>query len=60
MGQFFRSLDNAPLKFRIQHFQLPRQPVKLSENPGARAAQSIGFRPGKRRFLWRSLALRRR
>jgi hypothetical protein len=34
MGQFFRSLDNAPLEFRIQHFQLPRQPVKLSENPG--------------------------
>jgi hypothetical protein len=34
MGPFFRSLDNAPLEFRIQHFQLPRQPVKLSENPG--------------------------
>jgi hypothetical protein len=26
MGQFFRSLDNAPLEFRIQHFQLPRLP----------------------------------
>jgi hypothetical protein len=33
MGQFFRSLDNAPLEFRIQHFQLPRLPVKLGENP---------------------------
>jgi hypothetical protein len=34
MGQFFRSLVNAPLEFRIQHFQLPRLPAKLSENPG--------------------------
>ena len=34
MGKFFRSLVNAPLEFRIQHFQLPRLPVKLSENPG--------------------------
>jgi hypothetical protein len=34
MGQFFRSLVNATLEFRIQNFQLPRFPVKLSENPG--------------------------
>jgi hypothetical protein len=34
MGQFFRSFDNAPLEFRIQHFQLPRLPVKLSEDQG--------------------------
>ena len=34
MGQFFRSLVNAPLEFRIQHFQLPRLPVKLSETEG--------------------------
>jgi hypothetical protein len=34
MGQFFRSLVNAPLGFRIQHFRLPRLPVKLSENSG--------------------------
>jgi Resolvase, N terminal domain len=49
MGQFFRSLVNAPLEFRIQHFQLPRLPVKLSENPGdcQWAASSIGFRFAK-------------
>jgi hypothetical protein len=33
MGQFCRSLLNAPLEFCIKHFQLPRLPVKLTENP---------------------------
>ena len=41
MGQFFRSLDNAPLEFRIQHFQLPRFPVKLSEPRGLQVSCSV-------------------
>jgi hypothetical protein len=37
MGQFFRSLVNAPLEFRIQQRLL----VKLSENPGI-ASELLG------------------
>ena len=55
------SSARSPTRRSSSHSTLPagpRLPVKLGENPGdcRRAALSIGFRPGKTAFLWRSLA----
>jgi len=45
MGQFFRSLVNASLEFRIQHFRLGR--VGIASELLGRSA----LRPEKRRFI---------
>ena len=58
MGQFFRSLANAPLEFPFNTSGWAASSGKARRKPRdcRRAALSIGFRPGKTAFLWRSLA----
>jgi hypothetical protein len=41
MGKFFRSLVNAPLEFRIQHFQLPHLPESSAETQGLPVSCSV-------------------